>query len=143
VTERVEVHRIYAASVERVFSALTEPSELVRWWGPPDVETSEAEIDLRLDGRCRYVMHPNGHRAVLLARIVELDPPHLLAMTHQWEGDTTETLVTIRLTPVADGTRLDLVQTRLPADVDPDEFTRWWTASFDALHASLSKGTPP
>ena len=138
-TERVELQRTYPVPVERVFRALVEPSALIRWWGPPDVETSEATIDLRVGGRCRYVMHPHGHRAVLLARIVELDPPHLIAMTHQWEGDTTETLVTIRLATVAAGTRLHLVHTRLPADVDPGQFTQWWAASLDALFALLTK----
>lgn len=138
-TDRVELERTYPVPVERVFRALVEPSELIRWWGPPDVETSEATIDLRVGGRCRYVMHPHGQRAVLLARIVELDPPHLIAMTHQWEGDATETLVTIRLATVATGTRLHLVHTRLPADVDPGQFTQWWAASFDGLQALLTK----
>ena len=93
-TARVDLERTFPAPAERVFRALVDPAQVVRWWGPPGVETSEAEIDLRIGGRCRWVMHPGGHRAVLHGRIVDLAPPTLLVMTHRWEGDTVETLVT-------------------------------------------------
>jgi len=63
-------------------------------------------------------------------------------MTHQWEGDSAQTLVTIRLEAVAGGTRLDLVHSRLPSHVDPDEFTRWWTSCFDGLYDLLVKESP-
>jgi uncharacterized protein YndB with AHSA1/START domain len=138
----IHLQRTFAAPVERVFQALVEPAQLIRWWGPADVVTSEAEVDLRAGGQCRYVMHPHGQRAVLFGRIVELDPPRLIAMTHRWEGDTTETLVTIRLESAAGGTRLHLTQTGLSADADPDEFARWWTSVFDGLGRLLAKDTP-
>jgi uncharacterized protein YndB with AHSA1/START domain len=41
----------------------------------------QAEIDLRVGGECRWVMHPEGRIAVLYGRIVDLDPPQLLVMT--------------------------------------------------------------
>ena len=96
-TARVRLERKFRAPLARVFGALVDPSQLVQWWGPPDVETSVAEIDLRVGGRCRWVMHPHGHAAVLHGRIVELDPPRLLVMTHRWDGEEAQTLVTIRL----------------------------------------------
>jgi len=134
---RVRLERTFHAPVARVFSALVDPSQLVRWWGPPDVETSVAEIDLRVGGLCRWVMHPGGHTAVLRGPIVELDPPLLLAMAHRWDGDEAETLVTIRLEPAGDGTHLELIHQRLPAGVDPGEFTAWWQRAFDSLSAHL------
>jgi uncharacterized protein YndB with AHSA1/START domain len=133
VTPRVRLERTYRAPISRVFRALVDPAELVRWWGPPDVDTSAAEIDLRVGGACRWVMHPHGQRAVLHGRITELDPPRLLVMVHHWEGDDTETLVTMRLTDLGDRTRLELVHSRLPTTVDPDGFTRWWAAALDCL----------
>jgi uncharacterized protein YndB with AHSA1/START domain len=140
-TARVRLERTFHAPPARVFGALVDPSQLVQWWGPPDVETSVAEIDLRVGGRCRWVMHPHGHVAVLHGRIVELDPPRLLVMTHRWDGDEAETLVTIRLEPAGDGTNLELIHERLPAGIDPGEFTAWWGRAFDSLSAHLERST--
>jgi hypothetical protein len=63
-------------------------------------------------------------------------------MTHRWEGDTVETLVTIRLVALdGDETRLALTQERLPDTVDPDSFRRWWRDAFGALDVHLRKET--
>jgi uncharacterized protein YndB with AHSA1/START domain len=140
-TARVRLERTFHAPVARVFGALVDPAQLVRWWGPPGVETSVAEIDLRVGGRCRWVMHPGGRAAVLHGRIIELDPPRLLVMTHRWDGDEVETLVTIRLGPAGDGTRLELIHERLPEGIEPGEFAAWWERAFDSLSAHLERST--
>jgi uncharacterized protein YndB with AHSA1/START domain len=141
----IRLERTYPARIERVFQALVDPDQLVRWWGPPDVETSAVDMDLRVGGACRWVLHPNGKRAVLHGRIVELDPPRLLVMTHRWEGDTAETLVSIMLEPVPAGTRLGLVHARLPDTVPRDEFALWWSATFEsfAIHLRDDLRTQP
>ena len=140
--DHVRLERTYAAPIDRVFQALVDADQLVHWWGPPDVETSAVEMDLRVGGACRWVMHPSGQRAVLHGRIVQLDPPRLLVMTHRWEGDTAETLVTITLQSVPHGTRLELMHARLPDTVPRDEFARWWTATLESFSTHLGKDVP-
>src|SRR5687768_3470871 len=87
----IRLERILNAPIERVFRAFVDPADAVRWWGPAGVRTSEVEIDLRVGGTCRWVMHPKGATAVLRGRILELDPPRLLVMTNQWDGDAAVT----------------------------------------------------
>jgi len=48
--EAVRLERTLRADIERVFRAFTEPAEVVLWWGPMNVRTSVAEIDLRVGG---------------------------------------------------------------------------------------------
>jgi uncharacterized protein YndB with AHSA1/START domain len=139
----VRLQRMLDAPVERVFRALTDPAVAVQWWGPADVRTSAVEIDLRVGGRCRWVMHPDGGRAVLHGEIVELDPPRLLVMTNRWEGNPVESLVTVRLAAVGRQTRLELVHERLPRAVDPRGYDRWWGAALDSLSAHLKKEETP
>jgi uncharacterized protein YndB with AHSA1/START domain len=136
----VRLRRLLDATVERVFRAFTDPAEAVQWWGPAGIRTSEVEIDLRVGGRCRWVMHPGDGVAVLHGEIVDLDPPRLLVMTNRWEGNPVESLVTIRLTPVGDRTVLDLVHERLPRTVDPREYEQGWGAALKSLTAHLRKG---
>jgi uncharacterized protein YndB with AHSA1/START domain len=46
------------APCERIFSMLTEPVELVKWWGPHGFTTPETELDLRVGGGYRFCMKP-------------------------------------------------------------------------------------
>ena len=66
--------RHLAHPIERVWAALTEPDELVNWWG-------EAEVDLSEGGR--YTMrwlntNEHGNGIVMHATITRLKPPNLL-----------------------------------------------------------------
>ncbi|MEO1061854.1 MAG: SRPBCC domain-containing protein [Actinomycetota bacterium] len=133
----VTVRRTFPASAERVFTALTDPSELVRWWGPKGIRTSEAELDLRPGGSCRWVMHPDGTTAVLRGTVVEVEPPHLLSMTNRWDGDDAETFVTFRLTETPSGTEVEIHHRRLPPDRTAEEFGEAWEAALDSLDHHL------
>lgn len=135
----VRLERTFEADIERVFRAFTDPDELVRWWGPMDVRTSVAEIDLRVGGECRWVMHPEGQIAVLYGRIVDLVPPRLLVMTNRWDGQVQESLVTLRLTSVPTGTHLELIHQRLPAGADPLQYRQGWDAALASLNRHLSQ----
>ena len=137
--DAVRLERTFEADIERVFRAFTDPDELVRWWGPMDVRTSVAEIDLRVGGECRWVMHPEGQIAVLYGRIVDLVPPRLLVMTNRWDGQVQESLVTLRLTRVPTGTHLELIHQRLPAGADPLQYRQGWDAALASLNRHLSQ----
>ena len=58
--EAVRLERTFAADIDRVFRAFTDPAELVHWWGPMNVPTSVAEIDLRVGGAWRVVKRQLG-----------------------------------------------------------------------------------
>jgi uncharacterized protein YndB with AHSA1/START domain len=69
-----------------------------RWWqAERGWETSEAEVDLRVGGAVRVVMydpqkdiaHGGG------GKYTEIEPPHRLAFTWLWDGDTRRTLIEI------------------------------------------------
>jgi uncharacterized protein YndB with AHSA1/START domain len=137
--DAVRLERTFEADIERVFRAFTDPDELVRWWGPMDVRTSVAEIDLRVGGECRWVMHPEGQIAVLYGRIVDLVPPRLLVMTNRWDGQVQESLVTLRLTSIPTGTHLELIHQRLPAGADPLQYRQGWDAALASLNRHLSQ----
>jgi uncharacterized protein YndB with AHSA1/START domain len=138
-SDAVRLERVFDADIDRVFRAFTVPAEVVRWWGPMNVRTSVAEIDLRVGGECRWVMHPGGQTTVLHGRIVDLDPPRLLVMTNRWDGQTEDSLVTLRLTSVPTGTHLELIHRRLPAEEDPGQYQQGWDAALASLTRYLSK----
>src|SRR6202035_1876459 len=85
------------ASAARIFEALTDPAQRVKWWGVKGrFETTEVESDLRVGGR--WAMRGNGmggkpFSVVGAYRIVER--PRVLAFTWlpDWDEEATETLV--------------------------------------------------
>src|SRR5580704_83884 len=86
-----------AATADRVFAALTDPQQRVKWWGQRGrFETKHAESDLRPGGRWLMRGSGVGGRPFCVSgeyRIVE--PPRVLAFTWlpDWDENATETLV--------------------------------------------------
>jgi uncharacterized protein YndB with AHSA1/START domain len=100
-----------AAPIERVFQALTDPKEIVRWWGSPDAyQTTDWESDLRKGGRFRAGgKMPDGSRFALTGEYLVVDPPHTLV--HTWEPDWVDgerTTVRIQLESIDGGARVTL-----------------------------------
>lgn len=107
--------RAFDAPRERIFTALTEPAELVEWWGPSGFTTPEIEVDLNVGGGYRFGMQPpDGELFHLVGRFLEIEPPSRLAYTFRWEEpdpDDRETVVRLSLKPaLVDITELSLSQ---------------------------------
>ena len=100
-----------AAPPERVFRALTDPEELIRWWGSPDTyRTEEWTADLRVGGHWRARGHgADGRPFSVQGEFLKIDPPRQLVQTWapDWEGGFVTT-ITYRLEPLTGGTRLTL-----------------------------------
>jgi uncharacterized protein YndB with AHSA1/START domain len=116
---------------ERVWAAITEPSEMIGWWG-------DADVDLREGGRfdVRWLnTDEQGNSAHMHATIARLEPGRLLEL----DGDIHGTL-RFELEPDGDGTRL-----RFSSTLDlPDEFRTkvlaGWHTHLDALATVLDGG---
>ena len=107
----IVITREFAAPRARVFAAHTEPDLLKRWFGPHGWRLTVCEIDLRIGGAWRYVMHgPDDQEMVLRGAYLELDPPARLVTTEN-NGDCDaraehESIVTLELTEHAGRTTL-------------------------------------
>jgi len=99
-----EVRRVVEirAPRERVWSALTEPSELLRWF-----PTEAAAIDLRPGGAASFVWDESEDEAI----VDVVEPPHRLVFRWRPSGlDRPYTSVSFALEEIEDGTRLTLVE---------------------------------
>ena len=69
-----------------VYSALTDPEELRRWWGPRGFTTPSLKFEPRVGGGYRIEMQPpEGGAFHLLGEFREVDPPARLAYTFRWD----------------------------------------------------------
>jgi uncharacterized protein YndB with AHSA1/START domain len=110
----LQMRRVLRAPPSIVFRALTEPEELAKWWGPTGFTTPSVESDLRVGGRYRIAMQPpEGELFYLAGEFRETDAPARLVYTFRWEDptpDDRETVVTLSLRELDDGTELDFAQ---------------------------------
>jgi uncharacterized protein YndB with AHSA1/START domain len=133
------------ASPERIFQALTDPAELVKWWGPSGFTTPEISFDPRVGGSYRLGMQPpDGTLFHLAGEFLEVRPSTRLAYTFRWEEpdpDDQVTVVTLSLDAVAHRTRLSLWHGVFATPARLELHRSGWTDSLQKLcelHASAA-----
>ncbi len=111
VPDRIERELLLPHPIEKVWAAITEPAQLVQWFG------QTAEVDLRPGGAMLLGWDEHGTSDALVEAV---DPPTRFAFW--WpagDGPLTEenrTLVDFNLAPTDDGgTRLQLVESGFAA----------------------------
>jgi uncharacterized protein YndB with AHSA1/START domain len=122
---------------ERIFTLLTQPAELAKWWGPHGFTTPEVELDLSVGGRYRFTMQPpEGEAFHLSGEFIEIDPPTRLVYTFRWDEpdpDDRETVVTLSLAAVGDATEVSLSQGEFATDERLALHRSGWTDSLEKL----------
>jgi len=80
------ITRAFDAPAELVFDAWTTPEIVKRWWAGDRGTVTEAQIDLRVGGRWRWVLVANGGFEVAFSgEYREIDRPRLLVKTEVFE----------------------------------------------------------
>jgi uncharacterized protein YndB with AHSA1/START domain len=126
----VRLTRVLPAAVQRVWRALTVEAELAAWFWPAELETV-ATAEPRLGGCYRIQSTPAAMAVAGAYTCVE--PPCLLAFTWRWDGDPTETVVTVRLRPTGAGTELAVAHDGFSDREDWDRHHTGWSHCLDRL----------
>jgi len=127
------------ARPETVFSFLTDPIKLRRWF------VAEAVTDPRPGGAYRFVF-PGGDNFAS-GKYVAVEPPTRLVFTWGWEGDDAPTPVgssTVEIVLKADGPRtlLTLTHRALPSDQSRDSHAHGWDKYLQRLSIAATGGDP-
>jgi len=93
-----------AAPPERVFQAITDPSQTAQWWGQNGLyRITEAKSDLRPGGKWSSAgVGADGTKFQVEGEYLEIEPPRLLVYTwsYSW-GELRNTVVRWELEPTA------------------------------------------
>ena len=132
-----------AAPMERVFQALVDPSQVVKWWGQKGIyRCTKFERDLRVGGKWRSVgIDGGGNNFEIKGEYLQVDPPWLLSSTWvaTWTGDV-KTTVTWELEPVEKGTLVRVRHSGLAAHPELAQSYRGWPRMLGWLQALVEKG---
>ena len=132
------VKRRLKAPPTKVFAAWTDPEKIMRWMGPADFTTPQAESDARVGGRYRFVMlSPDGEQHVVRGIYREVVANEKLVFTWAWDAapgnEPYESLVTVLFKPDDGGTLLTLTHERLFDEESRDGHEKGWNGSLDKL----------
>jgi uncharacterized protein YndB with AHSA1/START domain len=88
----IVVTRMVHAPRTLVWEAFTDPAHLVRWWGPKGFTNTFHEIDIRVGGVWRFVMHgEDGRDYDNFVTFLEVVPPERLVYRHGSSADDPRT----------------------------------------------------
>jgi uncharacterized protein YndB with AHSA1/START domain len=133
-----------AAPPERVFQAMTDPAQLMRWWGQKGrYQHSGCEMDVRVGGKWMSTgTGVDGTPYKVEGEYLEVDPPH--ALTYTWKPsfqNFDESTVSWRLEPADGGTLLKLRHFGLSAQEKArKDYAGGWPTVLSWLRGYLERG---
>jgi uncharacterized protein YndB with AHSA1/START domain len=93
----VVITRTFSGPAAIVFDAWTKPELVKRWWAPRSfgLKLVTCEIDLRADGKYRYVFDIDGRKEPMefFGKYLEVERPKRLAWTNADAGDAISTAI--------------------------------------------------
>ncbi len=145
-TDVVRLERVMPASAARVFEMISQPRNMVRWWGHDEMTVPDHNLDFSKTGPWYSIMEAqDGTRRLVSGEVTQVDPPRLVAFTWAWHDGGpggprgTESHVTIEIDEV-DENRARLILSHFDLGTDPARagHTRGWLSIFDKLEKGLA-----
>ena len=131
--------RHFAAPPERVFDAWLEKS-WGEWVGPPGVNGEVVQLEPRVGGHYRVVMHlPDGKTLSVGGVYKQIVRPERLVMSWKWEHEEQETLITLTFRADGNGTELTIHHEGFGAPERRDSHNNGWTGTLDKLAAFVAR----
>ena len=140
-TTSLTLVRKIKASPAKIWAAITEPDQMLKWWGPDAGPTLSVDADVRPGGRYSLLFRTmDGVERNPTGIYREVVPPEKLVFTWDLPGAVEpETLVTFLLRPIETGTELTLTHTHLPDQAACDSHEMGWSGLLDKLPIFLGE----
>ncbi len=136
-TPSLTIKRRFNVAPAEVYRAWVDPELLMRWFGPENVTTMDAQVDARIGGGFRVVMLENtGERHEVSGSYLEIVADARLVFSWSWIT-TPERVsrVTVTFKSDGDGTILTLLHEQLSDEQAVKGHTHGWTGSLVKLEA--------
>lgn len=133
------MERTFPTPPEKVFAFITEPHNLLMWWGPEGTRITDHNLDFSKTGEWSATMvGPQGHAAHVGGTVTGIDPPNWVELTLSFRdaaGNGGEQSI-IRFethSNGAGGTNFILRQSGLKAEHIPDMRDKGWASALQRL----------
>ncbi|MGR3321420.1 MAG: SRPBCC family protein [Pseudooceanicola sp.] len=135
----LEFVRDYDVALERLWRAVTEPVQLIQWFGPEGTYLGECDMDFRRTGawHCVMVGKESGTRFKVSGQVTSVRPPEggtgSVGFTWAWHDEADrrgrESHVTFTVEETEAGARLTLSHRQLADVEDAQSHSRGWLST--------------
>jgi uncharacterized protein YndB with AHSA1/START domain len=141
--EPIVVERVLSAPPEIVYAAWGDAASLRAWMTPGATHAATVEVDFRVGGSFRIVMHGPERDYAHRGEYLELDPPKRIVMIwiSEWAPTGAQrTLLRVDFEPVGrQRTRLVLTHSDVPTGATYDGHAQGWTKILEHLESALAR----
>ncbi len=132
--------RHFDASPEKVYAAWTNPEKIVKWFGPDAGPVKSAHLDVREGGSYAIEFSTeDGEHHHVSGVYREVEPNRKLVFTWAWRTmPERESLVTVLIKPVGDGSLFTLLHEQFFDEPARDRHEHGWTGCLDKLELYLA-----
>jgi uncharacterized protein YndB with AHSA1/START domain len=96
----LRLERHYPVTPEHLFAFVTEPTNLVQWWGPEGTAIETQDLDLGRTGPWSLTfLNPGGGTFAMRGNVLAVIPPHAVEFTMNVPGSTPTALSASRSLP--------------------------------------------
>lgn len=142
----VNLHRVFAAPVEKVFKAFTDADAMASWLPPYGFVCKVHDMDLRIGGsyKMSFINFTTGNGHSFGGKYLEIIPNELLKYTDQFDDPNLpgQMITTIELKKVLIGTELFITQEGIPDAIPIEMCYLGWQESLDKLKRLVEPNIP-
>ncbi len=144
----LEFVRDYKVSVDRLWRAVTDPAEVMQWFGPEGVDIAECAMDLTKRGpwTCTMVGRESGESFKVTGVVTHVRPPEdaegSVGFTWAWHDDADkrghESHVIYEVSATNGGARFRLIHRELDSLDSAQKHTQGWLSTLRKLDSHIS-----
>lgn len=142
----VQLHRVLAAPVERVFKAFTGADAMAAWLPPYGFVCTVNSMDAKVGGtyQMTFTNFSTGNGHSFGGEYLEIVPNELIKYTDQFDDPNLPgvMMTTVQFTSVTCGTELNIVQEGIPAVIPSEMCYLGWQESLDKLKRLVEPTIP-
>ena len=147
-TQDLEFVRDYKVGVDRLWRAVTQPDQIVQWFGPEGVDIDTCKMDFTGTGPwvCVMVGRESGDRFKVSGQVTHVRAPAKsegsVGFTWAWHDDDdkrgAESHVIFEVSANGDGARFRLIHRDLDSTEAAQNHSRGWLSTLAKLEAFMT-----
>lgn len=144
----LEITRDYNVSLDRLWSAVTQPEQIAQWLGPEGTRLERCDVDFSQLGpyTCVMIGLDSGNRFKVSGQVTHVQPPEdgsgSVGFTWAWHDDQDqrghESHVTFSVQPTDTGARLILTHRGLASEEQSLSHESGWQSTLSKLDKLLT-----
>jgi uncharacterized protein YndB with AHSA1/START domain len=145
-TNKVQLHRVFAAPPEKVFKAFTDADAMASWLPPYGFIAKVHAMDVRVGGtyKMSFTNFTTGNGHSFGGEYLEVVPNELIKYTDKFDDPNLpgEMVTTVTLKAVSCGTELFVTQVGIPAAIPAEMCYLGWQESLEKLKKLVEPNIP-